>query len=469
VHVLLVSSEFFPRSVGGGEVQVCNLARQLLALGHQVTVMTFEGGQRRRASVAYDSFEGIRVARLGARTPLSPYARPRGLVRWLTAWLRREQVEVVHLFLWRHLLAVVAAAAALDLPVVLTALDFGYFCRRYNLMRDGSTLCALDVRGAACEACTIGGYSTRQKRFARYLRAALPERGEWLVRTLARNLFGRDILVASGGRTVSRLIEQQRSRIADELSAVIVPSSIMRTFYVAHGADPRLLRSIPYIIERPEPAAVSWQPQDGVLRLAFVGRLDPAKGLHTLIEARRRVDVSTRVLLDIWSPFETGPAPYVAQLRAATANDPDVRWRGGLDRPRLPQIYQQTDVLVVPSLWLENSPVTIGEAFAHGCPVVASRMPGTLDLVRDGVNGILVSPGDPAALAAAIRQLARVPGLSMKLRAGVVPPRAPEDVASEILQLYDEAAPNVTIRSAAGPGRSFPLPSSSREDLSVRS
>ena len=75
------------------------------------------------------------------------------------------------------------------------------------------------------------------------------------------------------------------------------------------------------------------------------------------------------------------------------------------------------DVLVVPSLWLENSPLVIHEAFMHGVAVVGSRLGGIPDLVNDDVNGLLFTAGSPPALAVALQRLIDDPGLAGRLAA----------------------------------------------------
>ena len=82
-----------------------------------------------------------------------------------------------------------------------------------------------------------------------------------------------------------------------------------------------------------------------------------------------------------------------------------VVFRGGFDRDRVDEVYQAFDVLVVPSLWLENSPLVIHEAFMHQVPVVAARIGGIPDLVAHEVNGLLYDPFDAASLAGCLQQL----------------------------------------------------------------
>ncbi len=109
---------------------------------------------------------------------------------------------------------------------------------------------------------------------------------------------------------------------------------------------------------------------------------------------------------------------YVADLRARAAGLP-VRFSGAFDLSRAADVYGQIDVLVVPSLWLENSPLVIHEAFMAGVPVVGARIGGIVDLVEEGRNGRLYDPSSPAELAAVLRELIDAPALMRQLAAGV--------------------------------------------------
>jgi glycosyltransferase involved in cell wall biosynthesis len=104
---------------------------------------------------------------------------------------------------------------------------------------------------------------------------------------------------------------------------------------------------------------------------------------------------------------------------------------GRCSRDEVADAYAGIDVLVVPSLWLENSPLVIHEAYLAGVPVVGSRIGGIADLVRDGWNGLLVEPGSPSGLAAALRQLVDRPGLLAHLAARLPTVKTIEDDARE--------------------------------------
>ena len=140
---------------------------------------------------------------------------------------------------------------------------------------------------------------------------------------------------------------------------------------------------------------------DTALRIGFVGTLVWHKGVHILIEAARGLSGEFEVLLH----GDTNVFPeYVAALRKAAAGAPVV-FAGGFDRDRSAEVYSTFDVLVVPSLWPENSPLVIHEAFMRGVPIVGARVGGIPELVQDGTNGLLYEPFSVESLRSSLQRL----------------------------------------------------------------
>ncbi|MCK7581191.1 MAG: glycosyltransferase [Chromatiales bacterium] len=138
------------------------------------------------------------------------------------------------------------------------------------------------------------------------------------------------------------------------------------------------------------------------VRIGFVGTLVWHKGLHVLLEAARELPAGAYEI-EVWGALDTFP-DYTASLRAMARGLP-VRFCGAFHNGQGADVYSRFDLLVVPSLWPENSPLVIHEAFMAGVPVVAARIGGIPELVTDGVNGVLYDPASPAALADALRGL----------------------------------------------------------------
>jgi glycosyltransferase involved in cell wall biosynthesis len=104
------------------------------------------------------------------------------------------------------------------------------------------------------------------------------------------------------------------------------------------------------------------------------------------------------------------------------------------------EAYRQMDVLVVPSLWIENSPLVIHEAFLAGVPVVGARIGGIEDLVTHDVTGLLYDPASTRALADALNRLIDDPQLLMRLSQNVRQSARVKSIADEALEwerVYD--------------------------------
>ena len=153
-------------------------------------------------------------------------------------------------------------------------------------------------------------------------------------------------------------------------------------------------------------------PRRQPLRLGFLGSLMVSKAPHLLIDAYRRLPAgsATVTLVGGYSAYH-GDDSYRAQPRAAASRRqgswPPARYRSDA----IPETLASFDLLVVPSIWEENSPLVIREAFAAGVPVVASRIGGIPEMVADGVGGLLFEPGDADDLARILHRIVDEPDL----------------------------------------------------------
>jgi glycosyltransferase involved in cell wall biosynthesis len=158
---------------------------------------------------------------------------------------------------------------------------------------------------------------------------------------------------------------------------------------------------------------VDREPPEGSLSVGFVGRLIRHKGVDVLLEA---VADDRRLSVEVF-----GAGPELERLTALVETlgmGERVRFHGYVDEAKLPDLYPTVDVLAVPSIplpgWIEQFGRVVVEAQASGVPVVASASGALPDVV--GEAGLLVAPGDPVALHAALSRFLEEPGLWDRLR-----------------------------------------------------
>jgi glycosyltransferase involved in cell wall biosynthesis len=128
------------------------------------------------------------------------------------------------------------------------------------------------------------------------------------------------------------------------------------------------------------------------------------------------------------------------------ANWTNTFFEGPIPNDQIGCVLANTDIIVVPSLWYENSPVVIQEARAMGIPIIASAHGALCEKVRDGVDGLLVPPGDVAAWRTAIQRLLDEPDLLPRLRAGVRPPMTMEEHVGRLEEIYSKVVGSKTNR-----------------------
>jgi glycosyltransferase involved in cell wall biosynthesis len=134
----------------------------------------------------------------------------------------------------------------------------------------------------------------------------------------------------------------------------------------------------------------------GGLRLVFLGRLSPEKGLHVVLEALRRLP-GAAVTLDVFAVGQSERNAYDRKILALIEGDHRVRLRDPVPSGEVVRVLSEYDALVAPSHWLETGPLVVLEAFAAGIPVIGSRLGGIAELARENVDALLVEPGSVGA------------------------------------------------------------------------
>lgn len=181
----------------------------------------------------------------------------------------------------------------------------------------------------------------------------------------------------------------------------------------------------------PQPSGQVARP----LRMRYFGRLDPTKGVDVLVQALAAIP-KANVTLEIFGVVQPGGDAYKRRLEAMIDRDKRISIRQPLPASQVVAAMRDCAWVAIPSQWLETGPLVVLEAFAAGTPVMGSRLGGIAELVRDGVDGVLVEAGDVNAWADAIRCMEQDRSRQNSMRAAIFPARTMIDVAREMAVYY---------------------------------
>lgn len=470
MRICLVAHGFPPVERTGVEGYTRSLAEALTRAGHRVEVFA-----PRRDPVLADlalrreERDGYAINWLThnatPETPRQALSMP-DVTRAFAAFLDRERPEVVH---FQHLLklglGLVEAAEERGIPCLYTAHDYFPVCHRYTLLRPDLSHC--DVRGdaRACARCDLAlSHLNEQPGLGDYHMGAFesqlaPEAWRRLEGILADRLEEHGLAgerfegLASERRELDRL----RAETFARFDLVLAPSRHLLGELERGGLPRERLALQPYgfrcedLARLAPPRASAGRP----VRFAFLGGVAKHKGVHVLLEAFSRVPRGAE--LSVFG--DSSDRAYVEAMRAR-CGAVGALWRGPYEREALPAILDEVDVVVVPSIWVENWPLVIHEAFAAHRPVLTSRFGALPECVRDGEDGLLFAPGDAEDLARVMRRCVEEPGLLAHLVSGIRPVRTIETEAAELVARYEKLLAAARAREAPAE-----LPTSLREPL----
>jgi glycosyltransferase involved in cell wall biosynthesis len=438
MRIVQAAGWYFPDSLGGTEIYAAALASRLRKRGHDVLVAAPEPGLLSPRRYQYENIPVYRYP-----TPVKPTrAEARS---WVTArgalcfhrWLQRERPDVVHFHTFVTGLGVpeVEAARAAGARVIVTthAASLAFLCERGTMMRCGDALCDGAVDPATCAACAL-----QHRGIPMPVAAALsrvPLRAADHLHRLPGPLgttLGYPSLIAK-----NRALQQ---RVFTAASSFVVLSDWAAGVLRANGAPADKVVVNRLGIRSQTPARRSRHAREPIVA-AFIGRAEPIKGLDVAVHAVRRLDASVPIELQVIAPARSvEERAFVASCRATAAGDPRIRFVDALPPHDVAPRLAAVDVLLTPSRVVEGGPTIALEALAVGTPVIGSALPALAEIIRDGVNGRLHAPGDAAALAAILREVAADP--SQLDHWGRYPhrPRTMDEVADDYLELYGAAS-----------------------------
>lgn len=442
MKIVLTTHVFFPEHSAGTEVLTFNTAKELQSQGHEVEVVTgFHARLSLKDKERFDSYEyrGIRVNRF--LHSLAPMGEQSNIVeaeynnlffkQWFMDYLRVFRPDVVHFF---HLGLLSAAAIdvchELGIPRVMTPTDFWLVCPTYQLRLPNNETCrGPDKHGVNCLKHAI---SNTQRPVTAWVFNKLPH---WLLSSMIWVFQTRLLTILKIPSMVGALAKRAdflRCRM-NMLDKVIVPTRLMEGILAENGLNPQKMIFSRYGINL-EPSEVKMPRPARKLRIGFIGGMSAHKGAHLLISAIRLLE-NTPLDLKMYGDPNVDPKYYETLLQLA-AQDSRIRFLGTFPNELIETIFAELDVLVVPSIWYENTPLVIYSAQAAGCPVIASNMGGMAEVIQHGENGLLFESGNIQDLANTLKRVVQDRSILQILSGNAIKPKSIKEYALELESIY---------------------------------
>jgi glycosyltransferase involved in cell wall biosynthesis len=444
LKILLTVHQFFPEYFSGTEVLTFSVAKELKKRGHDVYVFTgFPARTHMPEDERFDEYdiEGIHVYRfhhayvpMGGQAAVTEVEYDNHLTaRYFTRLLRDLKPDIVHFFhLSRLGVGLIDAAVGAKIPAYYTPTDFWSVCPTSQLLlRDGSVCPGPSQFGGNCvkhvAELTRGPAVRRVSELTpRFLVDAVAG-------ATAKGLLPRYPLSGEIG-AMARRRPFNISRL-NWLDAVISPTKLMTGVLKHNGIDPDLIVESAYGIDITATDVTPASREAGrPLTVGFIGTLAQHKGPHVLIEAFRKLDPATARLKIYGNPSDF--PDYFARLKELAAGASNIEFCGTFPNAQVATVLAGVDVLVVPSLWYENTPLVVYSALAAKRPVVVSDFAGLVETIKHDWNGLVFAPGNVTALAQQLRRLVDDMPLLASLSANCKRPKSSVEYVDELLGLY---------------------------------
>lgn len=444
MKIAYIVHQFPPYHLGGTENYAWSLGRWMAEQGHDVAVFY---------PLSVEVEEAQQIHRDGMdqwRVPLSSHRKNAGPAKefWhairdaaietsFADFLEYHQPHVVHIQHLQNvsikLLERAQNVLRKPIPTVMTLQDYWYFCANGQLIRPSLETCGGTFWGMNCVDCAA-------------------ERGNapWLpiVRPLAAVPF------YWRNRYIMGLLSS--------IKRFIAPSEFLRQMYIQNGFPAEQICTMEYGLDLhrllPSPSAVAnleeddrstydlhneqiaidtinWG-EDAALHVGFLGSIAKQKGIDVLIRAFNQLPETARLTIH----GSESAFPEFAKAIRKMAQHPGIRFGGPLHHEFTGRVMQSFDCLVIPSIWYENSPLVIQEAFAANVPVIGSRLGSMPEKISEGVTGRLFTPGDASDLANVLLSLLQDSEQIAQFKSNIQPAPSMQSHGREIEKLYHSIA-----------------------------
>ncbi|MFX1298624.1 MAG: glycosyltransferase family 4 protein [Promethearchaeota archaeon] len=403
INVLKIIHGYPPYYMAGSEVYTYNLCNEL-SKHVDVSIFTRIEDEFKEIYEIDESNEN-KIKILRVNKPFIDYTFrskyiDRKLAEIFEEYLLKINPDIVHIGHLSHLtLLIVDIIKKKDIPILFTLHDYWMMCIRGQLIKKNLVLCD----GPSLKKCTDCS--------AKYFESKFKAKKEVK--------FCLDVL------------EKTNSKI----DLFIAPSKFLRQKYIDYGVPEHKIIYMDYGFDLSLFKNIEKKPSK-LIRFGFLGRIIPVKGIAALIDCFNEID-HTKAELNIYGDHSISQQYLVDRCKNSS-----IHFKGPYNYKDIGKVFSDIDVLIVPSVWYENSPLVIHEGFLANVPIITSNLGGMAELVQNHKNGLLFEPGNVDDLRKKVNQFINNPSIIKKFTEKPTPVRSIQEDAQEIMSLYNRLLNN---------------------------
>lgn len=446
MRILLTVHQFFPDFKAGTEVLTLSVAKELIAIGHEVHIFTGHPGAANLSDAErFEQFEyeGITVSRFHhAYVPMHGQTSmiEIGYYNLLAQHYFNEIVTefrpdcVHHFHLNRLGIGLIDSLYMKGIPQFYTPTDFWMICPTAQLMLGEGRYC--DGPDSDAGNCIKHFTRDRLKGLAGGLIDKVPDVVFAKVSSITKNCQLIEYPMSNEVRALNKRLSNTVGAL-NKLNGIVSPNDFMTNLFVKYGVNSKLIYNCQFGVDVASVASAQrTTKEDQKLQLGFIGTLAPHKGCHILIKALQDLPLAS-VKLKIYGSNIDFP-DYFEELKQLAQGNSNIEFCGTFPNADIGKVIAQFDALVVPSIWYENTPLVIYSAHACRCPVIASNLPGISEVIENEENGLLFEAGNSVKLNALLRGLLSDPDKLQRLGNKCKSPLSVAEYTSKLISIWSD-------------------------------
>ncbi|MCF6247409.1 MAG: glycosyltransferase family 4 protein [Desulfobacula sp.] len=400
MKILLINKFLYPK--GGDAVSTLDTGKILENHGHEVIFWGMEHPNNPDylyqdcfvSQVDYDASGGISAKAKAAMNIIYSFEAKKNM----SALLKKFQPDIVHLNNFAHQIgpSILDEIKKYNIPVVMTMHDYKMVCPAYAML----------LNEKPCEKCANGYFIM-----------------------CAVNRCTKGSFVKSLVNVAEMYLHHRILKIYDKIDIYISPSRFLKNKVKEMGLKGDVIHLFNCVDLKFFEADFDWQENS----IVYVGRLSHEKGIETLIDAIKGIDINLKIIGE-------GPLKENLEKKCKDENINNVRFMGYKTGQGLHDEIRKSMFLVIPSEWYENNPRTVIEAFSLGKPAVGARTGGIPELVQDWKTGLTYTSGDKEDLQKKINLMLenkdKIPEMGRNARAFVEQKLNAEAHYKRLMEIY---------------------------------